>query len=126
MEKDSSHKIITVSFVLAGFIAAIVVEVLFNAMAGTLGAAAALRSQEALRHGLPIGVGLLTFALLQFNSGVRAWADEVVLEVSKVVWPARKDTMGMTVVVCIMLIVAGVVLGLLDLVSGRVINTIIF
>ena len=124
MEKDNS-KIMTVSFVLTAVVAGIVVEVIFEALAATFGIVANLRSQDVLRHGIPLAFGFLVFASLQFNSKVKLWADEVILEVKKVVWPSQKDTTSMTTVVCIMLLVAGVVLGAFDFVSGQLIKVLI-
>lgn len=124
MENDNS-KIITVSFVCTAIVAGLVVEVLFEALAATFGSVAAIRSTDAIRHGIPVGVGFLTFSILQFNSKIRFWADEVILEVKKVVWPTQKDTTTMTTVVCVMLLLAGVVLGAFDFVSGQVIKVLL-
>jgi len=124
VEKDNS-KIMTVSFVLTAVVAGIVIEVIFEALAATFGVVANLRSQDALRHGIPLAFGFLVFASLQFNSKIKLWADEVILEVKKVVWPSQKDTTSMTTVVCIMLFVAGVVLGAFDFVSGQLIKVLI-
>lgn len=124
MEQDNS-KIMTVAFVATGFVAAIVIEVLFEALAASFGAVASIRSTDAVRHGLPVGVGIVTFAVLQFNAGIRQWADEVVVELRKVVWPTQKDTVAMTTVVCVMLIIAGVLLGTFDFISGHVIKLLL-
>ena len=51
--------------------------------------------------------------------------DGVVGELMKVVWPSRKDTGLMTVVVVICLIISGVVVGVYDTVWAFVINKII-
>ncbi len=124
MEKDNS-KIMTVGFILAAAVVGIVVKVLFEALAASSGLVAGWRSQDTIRHGLPVGLAILTFALLQFNAKVRAWADEVILEVRKVVWPSQKDTTAMTTVVCIMLVIAGLVFGVFDFVSGQVIKVLL-
>ena len=124
MENDNS-KIMTVAFVSTGIVMYLVVQVLFEAMAASFGAVASIRSIDAVKHGLPTGLGILTFAVLQFNPKIRVWADEVILEVRKVVWPTQRDTTTMTTVVCIMLLLAGVVLGAFDFVSSQVIKVLL-
>lgn len=124
MENDNS-KIMTVSFVSAAIVTYLVVQVLFEALAATFGSVASIRSIDAVKHGLPVGLAFLTFASLQFNPKVRFWADEVILETRKVVWPTQKDTTTMTTVVCIMLLLAGLVLGAFDFVSGQVIKVLL-
>lgn len=124
MENDNS-KIMTVSFLGAALVVGIVIEVLFEALAATFGVVAGWRSNPLVNHGVPVGLGILTFVLLQFNAKVRVWADEVILEVKKVVWPSQKDTTAMTTVVCIMLVIAGLVFGVFDFFSGQVIKVLL-
>lgn len=124
MENDNS-KIMTVAFVCTAVVTGIVIEVLFEALAATLGIVAGWRSIDAVRHGVPVGIGFLVFASLQFNPRVKLWADEVILEVRKVVWPTQKDTTAMTTVVVVMLLISGVVLGTFDFLSGQIIKVLL-
>lgn len=124
MEQDNS-KILTVSFVAAGFIVGVVVKVLMQTLQAVSGFFVQMNSIEAVSHGLPIGAGILTFVLLQFNPKVRVWADECVMEVRKVVWPSRKDVTAMTTVVCVMLLVAGLIFGIFDLLAGNLIKLMV-
>tara|TARA_B100001248_G_C27399644_1_gene469061 strand:- start:13633 stop:14028 length:396 start_codon:yes stop_codon:yes gene_type:complete len=124
MTKEN-EKILTVSFILAGAIAAVVVNSLFTAFAASFASVARVYSMDILRHGLPVGVGALTFVILQFNQKALTYADEVVSEIKKVVWPSHKDTAAMTVVVSIMLIVSGLVLGLFDFLSQEIVKIIL-
>jgi len=66
--------------------------------------------------------GIVAFFILQFNKGTLAWADDVVSELRKIVWPSRKDTVAMTVMVCVMLLISGIVLGLYDVIGGTLID----
>ena len=125
MEDKSNKKIMTVSFVVVGFIVAIVMDVLLDSLAATIGAVARFRSMDLIAHGLPVAAGLITFACLQFNSKVLAWSDEVVVEIRKVVWPSRRDTSAMTIVTCVMLIISGTFLGVFDFVSRNLIKMFI-
>jgi preprotein translocase subunit SecE len=122
MQDTTNQKIMTLSFVASAFLMALVMEVLFEQMAVQFGPVARLHNNETLRHALPIGVGLLTFALLQFNAKIRAWADECIAEVRKVVWPSRRDTMAMTMVCCVMVVMVGIALGVFDFGSQRLIK----
>lgn len=121
MEKDN-RKIITVCFVIVAALIWGTVTVLMNSLAGSFSWVARMRAIELVNHGLPVGLALLAFGLLQFNPKIVTWADEVVVEIRKVVWPTRKDTMGMTTVVCIMVVLAGVMFGIWDFVSGNLLK----
>ncbi|HWU42348.1 MAG TPA: preprotein translocase subunit SecE, partial [Bdellovibrio sp.] len=74
------------------------------------------------RHGLPVALGIVLFAVLQFNPRVLAWGEEVVTEIRKVVWPSRKDTTAMTIVCVVMVLISSVIISTFDLVSGFFIN----
>lgn len=124
MEK-SNHKVITISFVLAGVLAAVTLNVLLESLAASFGFVARFYAQEMVQHGLPLLVGLATFASLQLNKKTVAWADEVVLEIRKVVWPSRKDTTAMTIVVCVMLAISCVILFVFDYISSEIVRMVI-
>src|SRR4051812_31691598 len=124
--ENSNKKFITFGFMVVGILIALVVNVLLDtAAAVTTGSVSRFLSGDLIHHGLPVVVGLGLFMGLQFNHKVTAWADEVAAEIRKVVWPSRKDTTAMTIVVCIMLIISGAVLGLMDVVSGSVIDWLV-
>ena len=59
---------------------------------------------------------------LQFNKNILVWADEVIAEIKKVVWPPTKDTRGMTIVVVIMVLISSVIVSVFDMFSGFVLN----
>ena len=120
---DNNKKIITVCFVGIGVLTFIVLGILLNTMAATFSFMAQINQTFWVRHVLPVGAGVLVFSLLQFNSKVVTWAEEVIVELQKVVWPTRQQTVGMTIVVCVMVVISGMLLGLLDLLSGQGINS---
>jgi len=123
MEKTNS-KIITLSFAIAALLSGLVVGLLVKAFAGAFAIVARAYDMDVVRHGLPLLVGFGLFAVCQFNPKVVTWADEVVSEVRKVVWPSRKDTTAMTIVVCIMVLISSVIISSFDLISGYIINTL--
>ena len=113
------------AFLLAGVLVAVMIDVLFESLAVTFGRVARLRNEDALKHGLPIALGLITFLVLQFNGKVRVWADECIGEVRKVVWPSQKEVTAMTMVVCVLVTIVGFGLGLFDLLAGKLITTFV-
>lgn len=125
MENNNS-KIITLSFLIAGVLFGFVLSVLLGtAEAIATGSIARFLANDFVRHGSPVVLGAVLFFVLQFNKKVVTWADEVVTEIKRVVWPSRKDTVAMTIVVCVMLIISGLVLGLMDVVSSKAIDFLV-
>ncbi len=123
MEQSSTNKTITISFMLASILIGIFVSVLMETLAVvTTGAFGRFVAQDLVRHGLPVVVGFAVFIFLQTNKGIYEWGGEVVTELSRVVWPSRKDTTAMTIVVCIMVLISGAAFGILDMVSGAVVT----
>ena len=119
----TNRKVATVSFMAAGLLMGITAKVLLDASAAiATGGFGRVLATDLVRHGVPVLVGFLVFAVLQANASVRAWGDEVVGELRKVVWPSQEDTIRMTLVTCIMLILSGAALGLLDVFSGKLIE----
>ena len=126
MDRETRKKIITLSFVVASFLASLVISVLLDTAIGSSAFVARWVRGDLIRHGFPVFCGVVTFFVLQFNKNIFSWADESVLEVSKVVWPTKKDTVAMTVVVCIMLIISSIVLGSLDFISTELVQLLLF
>jgi len=126
MEADKTNsKVMMMSFVGAGLLAAVVVRVLFNVLGGMFAVVERYRSIDLVNHGLPVFVGLTTFGILFLNPKIRVWADEVISEIRKIVWPSKRDTTITTVAVCVMVVVAGVGLSLIDYVSSLLIKWIV-
>lgn len=122
----SNRKIATVAYMTAGVLVGITIKVLLDAsVAIATGALGRVLATDFVRHGIPVLAGLAVFIFLQVHSGVRAWGDEVVSELRKVVWPSREDTVRMTIVTCIMLLISGAALGLMDVFSGKLIEWLI-
>ena len=123
--KQENVKIVTVSFVLLSFLTAFIAQVLFEALAVQFVPVALVYGKDVVRHGVPLFVGAVTFLSLQLREGPNQLAHEVVQEVKKVVWPSRNATVGMTTMICIILMIAGFVLGLFDLLSSALVDFII-
>lgn len=125
MESDNTKKIMTMSFVGLAAVAWITASVLLETASATFGAVARLSDQDIFRHGIPFAIAIITFLSLQLNAKVRVYSEEIITEVKKVVWPSRPETMAMTIVVCIMLIISGVLLGVFDLFSSYIVKYLI-
>jgi preprotein translocase subunit SecE len=121
MEKTNS-KILTLSFAIAGALVGLTSHLLLKAFAGAFGVVARFADSDIVRHGLPIALGFVVFAALQFNPRVTSWAEEVVLEVRKIVWPSRKDVTAMTIVCVVMVLISSVIISSFDMISGFFIN----
>jgi len=61
-----------------------------------------------------IGLGVTTGLVLYLNDQSNAFMNEVVLEMSRVTWPAQKDTTNATIWVVLFVLIAGAVLGAFD------------
>ena len=99
MEK-SVGKIMMVGFVTGAFLVGYVARVLITLLSSSWGTFARLTDSELVRHGAPITLGVAFFIYASFSKDIKKWAHEVIGEISKIVWPTRKDTTAMTIVVC--------------------------
>ncbi|KYG61992.1 preprotein translocase subunit SecE [Bdellovibrio bacteriovorus] len=121
MEKANS-KILTISFAIAAILVGLTTSLLIKAFAGAFGVVARAADSDIVRHGVPVALGLVVFAVLQFNPKVMSWGEEVVSEIRKVVWPSRKDTTAMTIACVVMVLISSVIISSFDLISGFFIN----
>lgn len=125
MDKATTNKIMTLCFFIGAALVFWVVGVLLETASGAFAPVARLRAMAVVQHGLPLGCALLTFCWLQFSKKNRNFSEEVITEVSKVVWPTKQEIIGMTIAVSIMLVISGVVLALFDYGSGEIVNLIL-
>ena len=58
-------------------------------------------------------------------SQIQLFVDEVKVEFTKIVWPDRKTTMGLTGVVIVFSILASAYLGSVDLLLGKLIDSVL-
>ena len=123
--EKSNQSLINLTFVTIAFLAYYITNVLFETLSGVVGAVARARNQDIFRHGIPVGIGLVVFFVMITNPKLKTWVDDVITEISKVVWPSRKDTVAMTVVCCVMVLIAGIGLGVFDFFASRLITVFI-
>ena len=120
--EKSNQSIVNFAFVASGFLAYLAVALLFETLAETFGPVAQLRSIELAKHAIPVAAGLITFLTLFLNKKIHVYTDECVVEIRKVVWPSRKDTVAMTIVCCVMVVFAGLGLGVFDFFASQLIK----
>ncbi len=120
---EDNKKVITVSFVALSLLVGFVAHLLLQFLAQSFSFFTRIESNELFSNGIPVVVGALLFISLQFNRKVVDYAEGVVTELAKVVWPSRKDTGLMTVVVVITLLISGVIVGLYDSFWSFLVNT---
>lgn len=123
--EKSNQSLVNFAFVLLAFLAYYITSSLFEVLAGTFGVVARFHDIVAAKHGVPVAVGLVVFVSLFFNPKSQLWADESIAELRKVVWPSRKDTIAMTMVCCVMVVTAGIALGVFDLVASQLIKVFV-
>ncbi len=123
--EKTNQSIVNAALVAMGFLAYFVTAMVFEALAGAFGPVARFHNTEAIKHGLPVAVGLATFLFLFLSAKVHTFADEAVGELRKVVWPSRKDTTAMTIVCCVMVVFAGIGFGIFDFFASHLIKVFV-
>lgn len=121
-DSKSNQNVINAALVACGFIAYFVATTLFETLASAFGPVARVYSQDAVKHGIPVAIGVGTFLILFLNAKVHLFLDEAVVELRKVVWPSRKDTTAMTIICCVMVVLAGIAFGIFDFVASQLIK----
>lgn len=122
---NTNSKIVTMSFLGFSALIGFTIATLLRVFSGAFGIVARAMEHDLVRHGVPVAIALVLFGYLQFNKGVLSWADEVIAEIKKVVWPPAKDTRGMTIVVVVMVFISGIIVSVFDMVSGFVLNQLV-
>lgn len=61
-----------------------------------------------------VAVAGVSFLILLRHKDANAFMDDVILEITRVTWPPQKDTGRATIVVVIMVLIAGMILGGMD------------
>jgi preprotein translocase subunit SecE len=124
--ESANKKILTMCFMLAGLLAAFVFRVLLQSVSpATSGALARALTSDFVVHILPVLIGFGVFLYLQLTKSIVSWADDVVNEIKKVVWPSRKDTVAMTIVVIVMCGISACVIWLFDVASAFFVNYLV-
>jgi preprotein translocase subunit SecE len=125
LNTSNNSKIVTFCIVAFSILIGFTLSTLIRALSGAFGIVAQAMNYDWFKHGLPVVVALAVFISLQFNKNFLVWADEVIAEIKKVVWPPFKDTRGMTIVVIIMVLISSLIISVFDMFSGFILNQLI-
>ncbi len=76
--------------------------------------------------GLLLVIGIATFVAYQTVVGRNVWqfASDAKIEVRKVVWPSRQETVQTTLIVFVMVLIMGIVLWLFDMMLGAIMRAL--
>lgn len=121
----ANEKILTLSFAVFAFLIGFSLHLILKSFSGAFAVVARMNENDLFKHGLPVVVGFGLFLFLQFNPKVLEWGREVVLEISKVVFPSRKDVSALTVVVIIFVLISSVIITVFDFLSNFIVKGII-
>jgi preprotein translocase subunit SecE len=121
----NNEKILTFSFAIFAFLCGFSLHLILKSFSGAFAVIARLNENDLFKHGLPVLFGFGLFLYLQFSPKVLEWGREVVLEISKVVFPSRKDTSALTVVVVIFVLISSVIITVFDFLSNFIVKGII-
>ncbi len=125
MDSQQMGKVKWVSYIMAAALVYIVIQILLDAVVGAVPAWGRYLSSDLVKHGVPLVAGALCLGILAFHQDINSWAESVLYEVSKIVWPTKQDTVSLTISVTIMLLISGVLIAAMDFLSGSVIKSIL-
>lgn len=111
---NSRQKWVNMSFLAASALVGYVLFELSFKIAATFDLEARVKQIDWIIRFGSIGISALLFLILFKNTKANQFTDEVVLELSRVTWPATQETSRATIVVVIMVLIAGIILGGMD------------
>lgn len=121
----TNEKLLTLSFASFAFLIGLSLHLILKSFSGAFAVIARLNENDLFKHGLPVIVGLGIFFYLQFNKTTIEWGREVILEITKVVFPTKSDTTALTIVVVIFVLISSVIITLFDFISSFIVKGII-
>ena len=112
---ESQHqKWVNVSYLLAAVLLGYIVFSVAGKVVAAYDLETRIKNVEMILRGASVASGALLFLGLYRNDQANQFMNEVVVELSRVVWPSQKDTTSNTFIVIIMVVVSGLFLALLD------------
>lgn len=106
--------LVNLSFLSGALLVVYVAGSLLEQVSGAYDLEARIKNADLVLSGTSIFLGVLTFAYLYRSDKINQYMNEVVAELSRVTWPTHNDTVRGTIVVMIMVVIAGFFLGGLD------------
>ena len=112
--ENQHQKWVTLSYLAVAALLAFVALQLGQKLVGVYDLEARVRNAELMLRGFSVLAGVVLFVALYQSEQATQFMTEVVVELSRVTWPTRKETSAATVLVIIMVIISGLFLGFLD------------
>ncbi len=123
--EQNNKKLLSVCFAIAAVLIGVLTNTIIELLASASGFVARYVQSDLVQHVVPAASGVVAFLVLQFNSNIVTWGDDVISEIRKVVWRTPKETSALTIVVCIMLLICGLFFAGIDAVSAKIVNYLI-
>src|ERR1700745_3525453 len=108
------QKWVRLSYLAVAALLGFLVLTLANKVVGTYDLETRVRNVELIVQVASIALGAILFLILDRNEHANQFMNEVMEELSRVTWPATKETSSATFVVIIMVLISGMALGLMD------------
>ena len=112
--ENNRQKIVNIVFLGAGVLVAYVAFRLLGIVAGTYDLEAQIPNIDLVLRAVSLLLGLFLFIFLYRTDRYNQYMNEVVVELSRVTWPSNNDTYKSTIVVMIVVLIAGAFLGAMD------------
>ena len=123
--ENQRQKWVNLVFTAVAIMVAAILFVGFSKIAAIYNLESSVKSIDLVIRLGSIALGAVLGLGLFLNNSSNAFMNEVVLELSRVTWPATKDTTNATVWVILFVLIAGAVLGAFDSLWAWIIKIII-
>lgn len=108
------QKWVNLSYLAVAALLGYLVLTLATKLVGTYDLETRVRNVEMIIQIGSVACGAILFGILYRNDKANQFMNEVMLELSRVTWPAQKDTTSATIVTIVMVLISGMLLGFLD------------
>lgn len=115
MDNQQYQKFVSVSYVVVSSLVAFILFSVLKKVSGFYDLETKIKTIDYIVSGASIFIGFISFFVLYRNETSNTFMGEVAVELlSKVTWPAYRDTIIATVVVLVAVAIATMVLGVFD------------
>src|SRR3990167_8567606 len=121
---ENNQKWVNLSFFAGAALLAFVTFMIANKTAAAFDSEGRVANLETYLRIGSLVVGGLVFLILYRNQTANSFMDEVLIELGKVTWPEREETVKGTIAVLIAVTIMGFMFGLVDWIWSRVISFI--
>jgi len=123
--ENSIQRWVSFSFIACAVLIAFLLDRSFGFVASTWDLETRIRNIELVTRVGSLVVGVAAYMALSRTASIQKYTEEVVTELTKVTWPASRETFASTGVVIVMVVISAVVLGLLDFVWTKLMQWIL-